>query len=163
MRALPTLLPVVVLLRFMWTTLRGVRGGTSVPLLAGAGANYPLPLVALLRCGSAHNPIEICGEFPFDVTVLISGLSWNYGSACVKLSSSNLFIKPLKILQKGDCFMGEYLAPVENELASVTLADLNMDINSVLDLASDAGANAAIHNQRINAKLINSRSGSSSG
>ena len=51
--------------------------------------------------------------------------------------------------------MGEYLAPVENELASVTLADLNTDINRVLDLASDAGANAAIHNRRINAKLIN--------
>ena len=51
--------------------------------------------------------------------------------------------------------MGEYLAPVENELASVTLADLNTDINYVLDLVSDAGANAAIHNQRINAKLIN--------
>ena len=51
--------------------------------------------------------------------------------------------------------MGEYLAPVENELASVTLADLNTDINHVLDLASDAGANAAIHNRRINAKLIN--------
>lgn len=51
--------------------------------------------------------------------------------------------------------MGEYLAPVENELASVTLADLNTDINHVLDIASDAGANAAIHNQRVNAKLIN--------
>lgn len=51
--------------------------------------------------------------------------------------------------------MGEYLAPVENELASVTLADLNTDINCVLDLASDAGANTAIHNQRVNAKLIN--------
>lgn len=51
--------------------------------------------------------------------------------------------------------MGEYLAPVENELASVTLADLNTDINYVLDLAGDAGANAAIHNQRVNAKLIN--------
>lgn len=51
--------------------------------------------------------------------------------------------------------MGEYLAPVESELASITLSDLISNVNHVLDLAGDAGANAAIHNQRINAKLIN--------
>ena len=34
--------------------------------------------------GSARNPIEICGIFPFDVTVRISDLSWNYISAYKK-------------------------------------------------------------------------------
>lgn len=109
----------------------------------------------LFAGGGAQNRQATSGVNAGATNYMVSHKEWDTGSACAKLSSSNLFIKPLKILQKGDCFMGEYLAPVENELASVTLADLNTDINRVLDLAGNAGANAAIHNQRVNAKLIN--------
>ena len=38
--------------------------------------------------GSVHNPIEIGGIFPFDVTVRISDLSWNYISADKKIKWS---------------------------------------------------------------------------
>ena len=43
-RALTALLPLVVLLRLIWAFLRRGRGGSSVPLFAGASASTPVPL-----------------------------------------------------------------------------------------------------------------------
>ena len=50
--------------------------------------------------------------------------------------------------------MDDYMAPVEKELASITVKDLHMSYSHLLDLAGESGSNAAIHGKNINAKLI---------
>lgn len=50
--------------------------------------------------------------------------------------------------------MDDYMAPVEKELASITVKDLHMSYSHVLDLAGESGSNAAIHGKNLNAKLI---------
>ena len=63
---LPTILPEAVLLRFLWTVFLRLRGGTPVPLLAGA---------------SAGNPLPVGGALPFRVDALPLHSWWDSGSA----------------------------------------------------------------------------------
>ena len=66
MQVLPTLLPIVALLRLMRPFLRCGQDGTSVPLIAGAGAYTP----------SARG-----GALTFHVNGLPSNAWWPHGSA----------------------------------------------------------------------------------
>ena len=65
-RVLSLLLLMEVLLRLMWPLFRRMRGGTTVPLIAGAGASS----------ASAHG-----GAFAFNMDYSPSAAYWAYGSA----------------------------------------------------------------------------------
>ena len=67
-RVLTTLLPVVVLLRFMWTLLRWRRAGTTVPLIAGA---------------CAEDISALGGAFAFCVDALPLHSWWTVGTAII--------------------------------------------------------------------------------
>ena len=90
--ALTALLYLAVLLRFTYMTLRHGHTGTSVPLLAGGSASEYNALVSGIFTPNYNSPI--------------SANNWWHGSACVKLSSSNLFIKPLKNITERRLFHG---------------------------------------------------------
>ena len=78
-----TLLPMVVLLRFVRTFLRWGRGGAAVPLLAGGSLQYKLP-------GG--------GVFVFTMDIMPFWNGWDGGSA----SKFSLLVRVLTTLLSGE-------------------------------------------------------------